>query len=134
MSQQPLPQRPQVPPHQQPAPSWPIHPALVTAGLEIPGFKIAYAMGIVRGLTVRAASAAANVAATFKSIAGGQVTSMIYVCEQARATAFSNMVQEAAQLGANAIISFRYDATELSPGLTEVLAYGTAVWADPEGQ
>jgi uncharacterized protein YbjQ (UPF0145 family) len=103
---------------------------LVTAGLEIPGFRITYLFGIVRGLTVRSAGFGGSIAAAFESLGGGNVQTMIDVCERARADAFYIMMHHAAQMGANAIISFRYDTTEVSQGLTEVLAYGTAVWVD----
>jgi uncharacterized protein YbjQ (UPF0145 family) len=98
--------------------------------LELPGFRITYLFGIVRGLTVRSAGFGGGIAAAFESIGGGNVQTMVNVCEQARADAFYIMLQHAAQMGANAVISFRYDTTELSQGLTEVLAYGTAAWVE----
>lgn len=124
-------QGPQIPPYMQPAPGWPIHPALVTSGIEIPGFKIRASFGIVRGLIVRSAGVGGGIVAALESIGGGNVQTMIDVCERARNEAFSIMSQHAAQMGANAVICFRYDTTELGQGLTEVLAYGTAVWVDP---
>lgn len=129
--EQPSQKAPKTPPYMKPAPGWPIHPALVTAGLQIPGFKIIYLLGIVRGLTVRSAGFGGGIAAAFESLSSGNVQTMINMCERAREEAFFIMLQHAAQIGANAIISFQYDTTEVGEGLTEVLAYGTAVWAEP---
>ena len=129
---QPNAQRPAVPAHSRPAPGWPIHPAMVTAGLEIPGFRIHEVMGIVRGLTVRSAGLGGGIKASFEALGGGNVGTMTQMCEKARSDAFFIMAQHAAELGANGVICFRYDTTEIGQGLTEVLAYGTAVWADPQ--
>lgn len=119
------------PPNLPAAPGWPIHPAMVTTGLELPGFKVVRPLGIVRGLIVRSPGFGGGIAASFEALGGGNVNTMIQLCEKARADAFFSLLQHAAQMGANAVVGMRYDATELGQGLTEVLAYGTAVWADP---
>lgn len=119
-----------------PAPGWPIHPAMVTVGFDIPLFKVTRSFGIVRGLVVRSPGIGGGFMASFESLGSGNVDSMIQMCEKARGDAFVALLQHAAQLGANGIIGMRYDATEIMVGqrsLTEVLAYGTAVWADPIG-
>lgn len=114
------------------AQDWPIDPSMVTSGLTLPGFRVVASYGIVRGLTVRSASIGGQLAAAFKSLAGGNIHAMIEVCERARTEAYLITLQHAAQLGANAIIGFRYDTTEIAQGMTEVLAYGTAVMAEPQ--
>jgi len=131
MDPQQRPSPPQTAPHLRAAPGWPIHPALVTTGLEIPGFRVTASFGVVRGLTVRSAGVLGGVSVAFESIGGGNVQTMIDLCERARAEAFLIMLQHAAQMGANAVIGFRYDTTEAVQGLAEVLAYGTAVWVEP---
>lgn len=122
------------PPNLPPAPGWPIHPAMVSTGQEIPGFKVTRSYGVVRGLIVRSPGFGGGIAASFEALGGGNVQTMIQLCEKARSDAFLSMMQHAAHLGANGIIAMRYDATEIGAGnsaLTEVLAYGTAVWAEP---
>ena len=119
------------PPNLPPAPGWPIHPAMVVTGQDIPGFRVVRPMGIVRGLTVRSPGIGGSFSAAFQSLGGGNVQAMADLCERARADAFLLMLQHAAQMGANAVVAFRYDATEMGQNLTEVLAYGTAAWAEP---
>ncbi len=114
-----------------PTQDWPINPAMVTSGLTLPGFQIVASYGIVRGLTVRSASIGGQIVAAWKSLGGGNIHTMIEVCERARTEAYLITLQHAAQLGANAIIGFSYDTTEIAQGMTEVLAYGTAVMAEP---
>ena len=118
------------PAHLPPAPGWPIHPVMITTGLELPGFRITRVHGIVRGLVVRSAGFGGGIAASFEALGGGNVQTMARVCESAREEAFYIMLQHAAQMSANAIIGFRYDTTEVGQALTEVLAYGTAVWVE----
>ena len=136
-SYQPAPQTaPNYPPHPAnlpPAPGWPIHPAMVTSALELPGFRIVRSLGIFRGLTVRSPSFGGSIQASLESIGGGKQHTYTELCERARAEAFFLMLQHAAEFGANAIIGFRYDTTEIASVGTEVLAYGTAVWAEPVG-
>jgi uncharacterized protein YbjQ (UPF0145 family) len=101
--------------------------ALITTALEIPGHTILKNFGIVRGITVRSRSVVGNFVGGIQSLFGGNISIYTELCEQARIEAFDLMCKEANGLGANAIIAMRYDATELMPGLTEVLCYGTAV-------
>lgn len=109
-----------------------IDPALVSSTFTLPGFHIVRSLGIVRGLTVRSASVGGNIAAAFQSIAGGNIRPMTRVCEHARTEAYTMLLEHAAQLGANSIVGFAYDTTEISQGMTEVLAYGTAVIVEPD--
>lgn len=104
---------------------------LVTTALEIPGYKILGNLGVVRGITVRCRSVVGNFVGGIQSLFGGNITVYTELCEQARSEAYGLMCQHADEEGANAIISMRYDATELMPGLTEVLCYGTAVFVEP---
>ncbi len=104
---------------------------MITGTFELPGYRVAKNLGIVRGITVRSRSIVGNVLGGLQSLFGGNITVYTELCEQARTEAFNLMCQHADQLGANAIIALRYDATELMDGLTEVLCYGTAVRAEP---
>jgi uncharacterized protein YbjQ (UPF0145 family) len=106
-----------------------LDPAMVTSAFTLPGFQV----GIVRGLIVRSASFGGQVVAAFQSLGGGNIRPMTKVCEHARTDAFLMTLEHAAQLGANAIIGFGYDTTEIATGMTEVLAYGTAVIVEPVG-
>lgn len=109
-----------------------LDPAMITAAFTIPGFRLVRSVGIVRGLIVRSASIGGQIAAAFQSLSGGNIRTMTAVCEHARTDAYLMILAHAAQLGANAIIGFRYDTTEIAQGMTEVLAYGTAVIVEPE--
>src|SRR3954454_25134773 len=100
---------------------------MVTSGLTLPGYRIVRNIGVVRGITVRSRSIVGNIFGGLQSLFGGNITIYTELCEQARAETYALMCQHARKLGANAIISMRYDATELMAGLTEVLCYGTAV-------
>ena len=100
---------------------------IVTTGFEVAGFAIANYQGVVRGIVVRSPSIGQGIVGAFKQIAGGNIQEYVDVCEAARHQAYEQMVQHAEQLGADAIIGMRYDATEFVQGATEVLAYGTAV-------
>jgi uncharacterized protein YbjQ (UPF0145 family) len=99
----------------------------ITTGFDLPGYKIASTLGLVRGIVVRSRSAIGNFGASIQSLFGGNITIYSDLCEQARREAYDNMAGHADALGANGIIGVRYDATELMPGITEVLCYGTAV-------
>lgn len=99
----------------------------VTTVAEIPGYRIAKNFGIVRGIVVRSRSIVGNLGATLQTLVGGNITIYTELCEKARADAHRLMVEHASDLGANGIIGVRYDANEIAPGVTEVLAYGTAV-------
>ena len=100
---------------------------MVTTAFELPGYRIRQNLGVVRGIVVRSRNLFVNIGATFQTLVGGNITAWSNLCEQTRREAFEIMVQHATEFGANAIIGARYDATELGSGITEVLAYGTAV-------
>jgi uncharacterized protein YbjQ (UPF0145 family) len=100
---------------------------LVTTTNDIEGHRITRYLGLVRGLTVRSRSVIGNIGAGIQSIFGGNITIYTDLAEKAREEAYELMVQHAAQVGANAVIAMRYDANEITDGITEVLAYGTAV-------
>jgi uncharacterized protein YbjQ (UPF0145 family) len=100
---------------------------MVTTALELPGFRIVRNLGVVRGLTVRSRSVVGNIGAGLQTLFGGNITILTSLCEKTRAEAFDLMVQHASEMGANAIVAARYDATEVMSGVSEVLAYGTAV-------
>jgi len=104
---------------------------MITTVNELPGYRIARSLGVVRGITVRSRSVVGNIAGSIQSLFGGNITIYTELCEQARQETFSLMRQHAQSLGANAIVGMRYDATELMAGLTEVLCYGTAVVVEP---
>ena len=100
---------------------------LITTSTGLEGYRIVSQLGLVRGITVRSRSIIGNLAGGFMTIFGGRSSIYTELCENAREEAFQLLVQHATELGANAIISMRYDANEVMNGLTEVLAYGTAV-------
>lgn len=100
---------------------------MVTTSLDLPGYRIVRNLGVVRGITVRSRSVIGNLGAGLQTLFGGNITILTSLCEQTRLEAFDLMVQHASEMGANAIIMARYDATEVMSGVTEVLAYGTAV-------
>jgi uncharacterized protein YbjQ (UPF0145 family) len=102
-------------------------PSMVTTALELPGYRIVRNLGVVRGIVVRSRSIFGTVGAGLQTILGGNITILSQLCEKTRQDAFTMMTQHAVEHGANAVISFRYDANELMQGVTEVLAYGTAV-------
>ena len=101
--------------------------SMITTAFELPGFQVKKNLGVVRGITVRSRSIIGGFFGGIQSLFGGNITIYTELCEQARAETFQLMRQHAQSLRANAIIGMRYDATELMPGLTEVLCYGTAV-------
>ena len=100
---------------------------IVTTGNEVEGRRIGRYLGIVRGIVVRSPSIGKAFVGAFKSLAGGNIREYIDVCEAARHDAFAHMIEHAREIGANAVVGMRYDATEFMQGATEVLAYGTAV-------
>ncbi len=100
--------------------------SLVTTNIQLDGYRVVRNLGVVRGIVVRSRSLIGNIGAGFQILFGGNITLYTQLCEQTRRDAFEVMIQHAEQLGANAVISFRYDATEIMGGVTEVLAYGTA--------
>jgi uncharacterized protein YbjQ (UPF0145 family) len=104
---------------------------MVTTAFELPNFRITQNLGIVRGIVVRSRNIFATIGAGFQMVVGGNITVWTTLCEQTRSDAFEIMIQHATEIGANAIIGARYDATEVTSGVTEVLAYGTAVIVEP---
>lgn len=106
--------------------------AMITTALTLPGYRIVRNLGVVRGITVRSRSIVGNIVGGLQSLFGGNITVYTNLCEQAREETYKLMCAHADHHGANAIISMRYDATELMDGLTEVLCYGTAVLVEPE--
>jgi uncharacterized protein YbjQ (UPF0145 family) len=126
--QQPYPQQPGQPGQQQ---TFNFDHSLVTSAFELPAHTIVRNYGLVRGIIVRSRSVVGNIGAAFQQMVGGNISIYTELCERARTDAYELMIQHAAQLGANAIIGVRYDATEISQGVTEVLCYGTAVSVAP---
>src|SRR5204863_9666089 len=105
--------------------------SMVTSALELPGYRIVRNLGIVRGIVVRSRSVIGNLGAALQTIVGGNITILTNLCEKTREEAYELLLMHAAQHGANAVVAFRYDATEVMQGVTEVLAYGTAVLVEP---
>src|SRR4051794_7454692 len=105
-------------------------PALVTTAFELEGFRIVKNFGVVRGIIVRSRSIFGTIGAGLQTLVGGNITLLTNLCEKTRQEAFDLMLQHAAELGANAVVAARYDATEGMQGVTEVLAYGTAVYVE----
>ena len=102
------------------------HP-LTTTAFELPGFRTTKSHGVVRGIVVRSRSIIGNIGAGIQSLFGGNITLYRDMCERAREDGFNQMLAHAGNLGANAVIGVRYDATEIGAGITEVICYGTAV-------
>ena len=105
---------------------------MVTTGLGFEGFHIVRHLGIVRGLTVRSRSIVGNIIGQTQAIFGGSISAYVDLCENAREEAYNLLVSHARQVGANAVIGMRYDANDVMEGITEVLAYGTAVIIEPD--
>jgi uncharacterized protein YbjQ (UPF0145 family) len=105
----------------------------VTTTNDVVGYRITRYIGVVRGITVRSRSVLGNIGAAFQSLVGGNITLYTELAERARQEAFELMERHAEEMGANAIIAMRYDANEITDGITEVLAYGTAVVIDKTG-
>jgi uncharacterized protein YbjQ (UPF0145 family) len=105
----------------------PVDPHLVTTAFTLDGYSIVRNLGIVRGIIVRSRSVFGTIGAGIQTLVGGDITLFTKLCEETRAHAFDRMAQHAAEVGANAIVGVRYDATEVMQGVTEVLCYGTAV-------
>ena len=102
----------------------------VTTAFELPGHRVVANLGIVRGIVVRSRSIVGSMGAALQTLFGGNITLYTQLCERARDDAYELMLRHAREMGANAVIGVRYDATEVGPGITEVLAYGTAVKID----
>jgi len=105
---------------------------MVTTAFTLDGYRIVRNLGLVRGIIVRSRSIVGTIGAGLQTLVGGNITLLTNLCEQTREHAFELMLQHAGELGANAVIGMRYDATELMQGVTEVLAYGTAVYVQKE--
>ncbi len=105
------------------------HP-LTTTTFDLPGYRIVRSLGVVRGIIVRSRSIVGNIGASLQSLVGGNISLYTSLCERTREDAFNQMLTHAGQLGANAVIGVRYDATEIGAGITEVLCYGTAVYVE----
>jgi len=104
---------------------------MVSTTNEIAGYRVVRQLGIVRGLTVRSRSVIGNIGAALQTLIGGNISLFAELCERAREEAFELMIRHAAEHGANAVLAMRYDANEVAQGVTEVLAYGTAVVVEP---
>lgn len=102
-------------------------PKMVTTSFALEGYHITQHLGVVRGITVRSRSVLGNMAGGFQTFFGGKISIYVELCERARSEAFELLLSHAQERGANAVINMRYDANEVMPGVTEVLAYGTAV-------
>lgn len=107
-----------------------VSPLMVTTTLELPGYRIVRSLGVVRGVTVRSRSVFGTIGGALQTLVGGNISLFTELCEKTRQEAFDIMLVHAAQHGANAVVSMRYDANEVMDGVTEVLAYGTAVVAE----
>jgi uncharacterized protein YbjQ (UPF0145 family) len=105
--------------------------AFTTTTFDLPGYRAVRSLGVVRGIVVRSRSIVGNFGAHVQSLFGGNITLYTELCERARSDAFAQMLQHAGELGANAVIGVRYDANEITAGITEVLCYGTAVFVEP---
>ena len=105
------------------------HP-LTTTAFELPGYRTVKSFGVVRGIIVRSRSIIGNFGASLQAIFGGNISLYTELCDRARSDAYNLMIQHAGDMGANAIIGVRFDATEIAPGITEVLCYGTAVFVE----
>ena len=105
---------------------------MVTTTFELDNFKVTKTLGVSRGIIVRSRSLIGNIGAGIQTLFGGNISLYTELCERTRADAFNLMLQHAAEMGANAVVGARYDATEIMNGVTEVLAYGTAVQVEPK--
>jgi uncharacterized protein YbjQ (UPF0145 family) len=104
---------------------------MVTTQFELDGYRVVRTLGVVRGIIVRSRSIFGTIGASLQTIVGGNISLFTQLCEKTRADAFDLMLLHAGELGGNAVVGARYDATEVMQGVTEVLAYGTAVYVEP---
>jgi uncharacterized protein YbjQ (UPF0145 family) len=104
---------------------------MVTTQFELDGYRVTRTLGVVRGIVVRSRSIFGTIGAGLQTLVGGNITLLTNLCEKTRSEAFELMLEHAAELGGNAVVGARYDATEIMQGVTEVLAYGTAVYVEP---
>jgi uncharacterized protein YbjQ (UPF0145 family) len=106
-------------------------PEMVTTTFTLDGFRVKRNLGLVRGIIVRSRSVLGTIGASLQTIVGGDITLFSNLCEETRQHAYDRMIDHAAEMGANAVVGVRYDATDLMQGVTEVLCYGTAVEVEP---
>jgi uncharacterized protein YbjQ (UPF0145 family) len=106
--------------------------SMITTANDLPNYRVTKNLGLVRGIVVRSRSIVGNIGAGLQSLIGGNITLYTELCERAREDAFELLLQHAAEHGANAVVAMRYDANEVAAGITEVLAYGTAVVVEPK--
>ena len=118
-------------PYQVSQPRFSVSESMVTTAFELPGYRIKQNLGVVRGIVVRSRNVFVNIGAGLQTLVGGNIKAWSKLCEETRKEAFDIMIQHATEMGANAIVGARYDATEMGSGTTEVLAYGTAVIVEP---
>ena len=118
-------------PYQVSAPRYSVSHQMVTTAFDLPNFRVVQNLGVVRGIVVRSRNVFATIGAGLQTLVGGNITVWTRLCEDTRRDAFEIMIQHATEVGANAVIGARYDTTELGQGVTEVLAYGTAVIVEP---
>ena len=111
-------------------PHFALDPSLITTALEIPGHRVIRNYGLVRGIVVRSRNVFATIGAGLQTLVGGDITLFTELCEKTRQDSYAMMTYHAAQLGANAVIAVRYDTNEVMRGVSEVLAYGTAVFLE----
>jgi uncharacterized protein YbjQ (UPF0145 family) len=112
-------------------PRYSVSHQMVSTTFDLPNFRVVQTLGVVRGIVVRSRNIFATIGASLQTIVGGNITVWTRLCEETRAHAFDIMIQHATEIGANAVIGARYDTTEIAQGVTEVLAYGTAVIVEP---
>jgi uncharacterized protein YbjQ (UPF0145 family) len=112
-------------------PRYSVSHQMVTTAFELPNYRVVQNLGVVRGIVVRSRNVFATIGAGLQTLVGGNITVFTKLCEQTRSDAFDIMIQHATEVGANAVIGARYDTTEIGQGVTEVLAYGTAVIVEP---
>ena len=118
-------------PYQVSQPRFSVSESMVTTAFELPGYRIKQNLGVVRGIVVRSRNVFVNIGAGLQTLVGGNIKAWSKLCEETRKEAFDIMIQHATEMGANAIVGARYDASEMGSGTTEVLAYGTAVIVEP---
>ena len=118
-------------PYQVDKPRYSVSHQMVTTAFELPNFRVVQNLGVVRGIVVRSRNVFATIGAGLQTLVGGNITVWTTLCEDTRRDAFYIIIQHATEVGANAVIGARYDTTELGQGVTEVLAYGTAVIVEP---
>lgn len=118
-------------PYQVSQPRFSVSESMVTTAFELPGYRIKQNLGVVRGIVVRSRNVFVNIGAGLQTLVGGNIKAWSKLCEETRMEAFDIMIQHATEMGANAVVGARYDASEMGSGATEVLAYGTAVIVEP---